>query len=68
MEMRSFPTEAIVAGVVVSVVILIVSVTFVVALVLIKKMENIIQLERSEYEVISMLRNSNTVLATISPI
>ena len=37
MEMRSFPTEAVVAGVVVSVVILIISVTFVVALVLIKR-------------------------------
>ena len=40
MEMRSFPTEAIVAGVVVSVVILIISVTFVVALVLIKDGEH----------------------------
>ena len=37
MEMRSFPTEAVVAGVVVSVVILITSVTFVVALILIKR-------------------------------
>ena len=36
-EMRSFPTEAVVAGVVVSVVILITSVTFVVALILIKR-------------------------------
>ena len=36
-EFRSFPTEAVVAGVVVSVVILIISVTFVVAVVLIKR-------------------------------